>query len=164
MRWIQSQAIDQLLLRRPIKRLELRQHRQISISVDCAIFTMNPFPFSFRWSASTSVWILWFNVSRNNFPPLFLPSPPPSLRPAHKVNFREKPEREAKRKAESKLQFKVFSNEQSEPFSSLSLSDFAFTRCFTSCWLRRSLAGGRRNYLSRGWMCLSHLTIFSSNL
>lgn len=47
MRRIQSQAIDQLLLCRPIKKLELRQHRQISISVDCAIlrWILSRFPF-----------------------------------------------------------------------------------------------------------------------
>lgn len=40
--------------------------------------------------------------------------------PRHiKLIFEKKPEREAKEKAESKLQFKVFSNEQSEPFSLL---------------------------------------------
>lgn len=95
---------------------------------------------------------------------IFYLSPPLSLCPAHKVNFREKPEREAKRKAESKLQFKVFSNEQSEPF-------FPPYHCQISplrdvlhrVFLR--LSSVEWEVIYRAAECtFSHLTIFSSNL
>lgn len=108
----------------------------ISFSVDCAIFTRNFLSsFSFR-RAQASLCEFYDLMSRKTISRVIFTFASAFTLPRHiKLIFEKKPEREAKEKAESKLQFKVFSNEQSEPFSSLSLSDFAFTRCFTSHYI-----------------------------